>query len=119
MGGSGSPVARAAFDEGSDAEEQVFRLIEQSDHALVGDLVVHELPSSLPTDQPAFGQAGQVHGHIGLAQAGAGDNPAHRKWTVPERFEHTEPRRVGQSAEQLGPEGDGRGKPRLLHISCQ
>ena len=44
---------------------------------------------------------GQVHGHIRLVQARAGDNLAHRKRTVPERLEYTEPRRVSQSAEQL------------------
>ncbi len=117
MGESRPPVARAALDERSDTEEQVFRLIEQSDHPLVGDLVVHELPPPLPPDQPALGQTRQVHGHIGLAQARPGDNPAHRKRTVPERLEDTKPRRVSQSSEQLGPEGDGRRKSRSRHIS--
>ncbi len=91
MGESRPPVARAALDERPHAEEQVFRLIEQSDHPFVGDLVVHESPSPLPPDQTALGQAGQVHGHTGLAQARAGDYLAHGKRTVPERLEHTEP----------------------------
>jgi hypothetical protein len=117
MGESRPPVARAALDERSDTEEQVFRLIEQSDHPLVGDLVVHELPPPLPPDQPALGQTRQVHGHIGLAQARPGDNTTHRKRTVPERIEDTKPRRVSQSSEQLGPEGDARRKSGSRHIS--
>jgi len=105
MGESRPPVARAALDERSNAEQQVFRLIEQSDHPLVADSVVHELPSALPPDQPALGQAGQVHGHIGLAQARAGDHPTYGKGTIPERLEHSEPRRISQSAEQLRAKG--------------
>ena len=116
MGESRAPVARAALDERSDTKKQVFRLIEQSDHPLVGDFVVHELPSPLPPDQTALGQTAQVHGHIGLAQACAGDNLTHRKRTVPKRLEHTEPRRIGQSAEQLRAKGHSRWWTGSFHI---
>ena len=91
MGESLPPVAGAALDKGSDAKKQVVRLIEQTDHPRVGDLVVHELPSPLPPDQTALGQTGQVHRDIGLAQARADDHLAYGKRAVPERFEHTEP----------------------------
>ncbi len=97
MGKSGSPVARTALDEGSDAKEQVFRLIEQPRHPLVGDLVVHELASPLPPDEAALSQAGQVHRHIRLAETRAVDHLAYRQGAIPERLEHTETRGVSKS----------------------
>lgn len=117
MGESGSAVARTALDERSDAKEQVFRLIEQPGHPLVGDLVVHELASSLPPDEAALGQAGQVHRHTWLAETRAVDHLAYLKRAIPERLEHAEPRRISQSTKQLGPKGQGCRTPGLHHIS--
>ena len=82
-------------------DEQLVGIVEESRDALVGDLVVHELPIPPPPYEATFGEAGEMHRGIGLPKVGPAGDLAGCERSIAQALEDTKTRRIGEAAKEL------------------
>lgn len=73
---------------------------------LVGNLIAHEPPVSLPPHQPALAETPEVHRGIGLGESCPCHDLAGGQRPVTKGREYAQPRRIAEPAKELRGQGE-------------
>jgi hypothetical protein len=94
-------MSRAGSNEATDLEEELFASLQNVHHSVIGELIVDEAPLSLPRDQAALSETGEMHGRIRLTEPGACDDLSGRQTTASQRGKDTQAGAVAEAPKQL------------------